>query len=103
MGKTEVVLSVIGTLLVFAAEGVLLMRDEERGLRALTEVRDQVNQARVELGELEERRDGLRARVQALDRDWDAIAAAAREELGMVLPGEQILFLREGEAGPQRR
>ncbi len=74
---------VVGSL--FGDRGVLhLMTERERALRLTSEVEE----LRAENGR-------LAAEIQALREDPRAIERLAREELGLVRPGETLFLIRE--------
>jgi cell division protein FtsB len=87
----------LAVLLAWTVEALLLLTDRERGVFALIEAGSELERTRLEIGELEHRRDALRAQNVALADDSRAIEAAAREELGMVFPGERLLHISEGD------
>ena len=82
-------------MLVFAA--VAIWGDSERGVEALLQTQSEVARIEREIEEARQVRDARAAEVDGLDKDPAAIEAAAREDLGMVFPGESVVPIPEGE------
>lgn len=83
------VLGVILYLFVGGDEGLLEIRRQSQALSAL--------QARVD--RLQAENDSLRQILNMLDHDKDYIEKVAREEYGMVKPGEKVYRLQELSGG----
>jgi len=71
----------------------------EGGWSAARELRQKVNQQRVENEKLRQRNDALSAEVEDLKSGEAAVEERARSELGMIKPGET--FYRVVEPRPQ--
>ena len=69
----------------------MLALDAENGLPALLSTRTEVERAQRELVALERRRDELQREIAALEDDEFEVERRAREDLGMIRPGEQML------------
>ncbi len=81
----------LGPLLALAACLAILATDRQTGLAALLALSEQVARARDSVDDLARERDELSRRVRRLRGDPLAIEAAAREQLGMVRPGEIVI------------
>ena len=57
----------------------------------LLELHRTVAESRQQIEALEQERDALRQRIRALRSDPLAVETAAREQLGMLRPGERVL------------
>ncbi len=71
----------------------VLVFDQDGGLLALVELREQVSQARETTRSLERERLELREQVRGLRVDPFHVEAAARSTLGMVRPGDVVVRL----------
>ena len=80
-----------GPLLALAACAAILLLDLETGLLPMARLADEVERTRLRVEQLEGERARLRARVRRLRRDPAAVEAVAREQLGMVRPGEIVV------------
>jgi cell division protein FtsB len=83
-------------LLVFAA--VVLLVDAlvgERGLVATTRARKQSNELAGAVANLRDENARLRATAERLRSDPTAIEAVAREKLGLILPGEVLVVVKD--------
>jgi cell division protein FtsB len=69
----------------------LLLLDAENGLSSFFAIRHDVTEAQRELAALVAERDALASEVQALQVDAFEIERRAREDLGMLRPGERML------------
>lgn len=81
----------IAPLLVVLAAVATLLLDRETGVLPLLELRAEAERVGVQVSDLRAERDRLRGRVVALQGDPLEIEALAREQLGMVRPGERVL------------
>ena len=81
----------LAPLLVVAAAGATLITDQEAGLLALARLSDGVEGVRQDVRELEQERAELTVRIGRLRGEPFAIEAVAREQLGMVRPGELVV------------
>jgi cell division protein FtsB len=89
----------VGPLLLVLAAGATLALDRETGLMQLLTLAQEVEEAEANLEGLIGRRDELRARARRLHQDPREIEWVAREQLGMVRPGEVVVrwsAIREG-------
>ena len=68
----------------------------DRGILHLVEKRRRTQGLEQEIARLEDENRRLAADVVALKRDPRAIEAIAREQLGLVRPGETVFLLQEG-------
>ena len=87
----------LAPLLALVAAGAILAADRETGLLPLARIRDAVEARRSHVRDLELERTQLTRQIRRLRSDPFAIEQAAREELGMLRPGE--LVVRWPEAG----
>ncbi len=78
-------------LLALAAAGATLITDQRAGLLALVRLAEDVEGVRQHVRELEQERGELTVRIGRLRREPFAIEAVAREQLGMVRPGELVV------------
>jgi len=62
----------------------------ERGLRRALALEDEAREQRSRIAQLREDNAALRREVQALRTDLETIEQVARDELGMVKPGEEV-------------
>ncbi len=76
--------------------GGWLWLDEEAGLKTWLRLRAEVGRERARVEGLEHERSGLLRRTRKLRSDSLAVETVAREELGMVRPGELVIQWREG-------
>jgi cell division protein FtsB len=81
----------LAPVLVMGAALALLAIDTETGLVPLVRLQDRVQGIRARVAGLEAERDALRARVRLLRSDDFTVEAVAREQLGMVRPGEIVI------------
>ncbi len=89
--RARLVLLVLGAvLLAHALVG-------ENGLVALWRARRQYETVQAELVRLRAERDRLRERARRLREDPAAIEELARRELGLVRPGETLVFVVPGQ------
>ena len=86
-----------GPLVALVACAVVLVSDGDTGLVPLARLRDQVDLLRERAQALERERRALLADVRALRRDAEAVEAVAREDLGMVRPGELVIRWPDSE------
>lgn len=89
LGVPLLVLGVILYLFVGGDEGLLEIRRQAKVLAVLQE----------RVAQLEAENDSLRQILTMLEHDKDYIEKVAREEYGMVKPGEKIYRLQELSAG----
>ncbi len=89
LGLALLVLGVILYLFVGGDEGLIEIRHQSEALALL--------QARVD--RLEAENDSLRQVLNMLEHDKDYIEKVAREEYGMVKPGEKVYRLQELSGG----
>jgi cell division protein FtsB len=94
-GRRELLLGITGVLSIWAVEAIFLLADRERGAIPLIAIESEVRRTKLQIAQFERRRDELRVQSTRLTDDWYAIEAAAREELGMVFPGERVLRIPE--------
>ena len=80
-----------GPLLALAACAAILLRDFETGLVPMARLAQEVERAHDRVEQLARERVRLRTSVQRLRSDPAAIEAVAREQLGMVRPGEIVV------------
>lgn len=66
----------------------------ERGLAQTMRARREFAQAAVTVAELRARNAGLREQARRLQDDPGAIEAVAREELGLIRPGEILIVVK---------
>jgi len=100
--RRQLKLALIGVGSAWAIESIFLVLDSERGLVTWFQAQRVVQATRADLEGLLAKRDRLQAQRAALQTDRDAIVGAAREELGMVFPGEEVLRFQEEEAEAAR-
>jgi cell division protein FtsB len=67
----------------------------ERGLLAMLRAREQYESATAALGQQRAENDKLREQVQRLTDDPAAIEELAREELGLIRPGEKLFIVKD--------
>lgn len=89
LGVPLLVLGVILYLFIGGDEGLLEIRRQAKVLAVLQE----------RVAQLEVENDSLRQILTMLEHDKDYIEKVAREEYGMVKPGEKIYRLQELSAG----
>ena len=65
----------------------------DRGFAARARIQRQLATSRAELGGMKNENAGLRVQVRRLKDDPDAIESIAREELGLVRPGELLVLI----------
>jgi cell division protein FtsB len=82
---------VAAPLLALLGCAAILLLDLETGLLPLFRLADEVERTRGRVEQLERERARLRSRVQRLRGDPAALEAVAREQLGMVRPGELVV------------
>ena len=75
----------------------------ERGLVEGLRARRDYATARAALVQLQNANAGLRAQARRLTEDPAAIEAVAREELGLIRPGEILFVVRTGRTSGSRR
>ncbi len=80
-----------GPLLALAACAAILLRDLETGLVPLARLAEEVERTHDRIEQLDRERARLRTRVRRLRGDPDAIEDVAREQLGMLRPGEIVV------------
>jgi len=68
-----------------------LLIDADNGLRAWWSIQRELSEARAELAALQAERDVLQEGVDALQSDPFELERRAREDGGMMLPGERVL------------
>jgi cell division protein FtsB len=88
---------VLGAAVLFAL--VLLAFASVKSHRDLVSARDHEGLLRKTIGLTEHRIERLHGRIRQLRNDPDTLERMAREELGLVKPGDLVLVLPEGEAG----
>lgn len=90
---TRLVLALVVAIVIGYVPGQLMRRDPREQKLA-----EQLEQARVEAGELAARNAVLYREVNALRTDVGAIEDRARGDLGMVYPDEVVLRVRRDQA-----
>lgn len=92
--------SVLGAAVLFAL--VLLAFASVKSHRDLVAARDHERLLRTTIGLTEHRIERLHGRIRQLRNDPDTLERLAREELGLVRPGDLVLVLAEepGDARP---
>jgi len=80
-----------GPLLALAACAAILLLDFETGLLPMARLADEVERSRDRVEQLEGEFARLRRRVQRLRSEPAAVEAVAREQLGMLRPGEIVV------------
>ena len=65
----------------------------ERGIAARSRVQRDFDQAQHELATIGNENAGLREQIRRLRSDPDAIEALAREQLGLIRPGELLVLI----------
>ena len=80
----------IGLVVAAVAVWVALLVGGESGLLRQRQARRQLADLEVEVARLEAENDSLRQVLGQLDHDPQYLERVAREELGMVKPGEQL-------------
>ena len=90
-GRRSWVALAAGPLLALAACAATLLFDLETGLLPMTRLADEVERTRLRVEQLQQERARLRTGVRRLRGDPAAIEAVAREQLGMVRPGEIVV------------
>jgi cell division protein FtsB len=73
----------------------------ERGFLELLRARREVRQMEEEIGAIQAENQRLLEEVRSLKRDPFAIERKAREELGLVRPGEVVVMIRKGASRVQ--
>lgn len=71
--------------------GLSLVCDHANGLPALLGLRAEIQEASLETAMLERERAARAREVRALDEDPFEIERRAREDLGMIFPGERVV------------
>jgi cell division protein FtsB len=89
----------IGPALVVGVAAATLALDGKTGLVPLVDLWSEVSQLQDDVRDLEAERDALRERARALKTDPLEVEALAREDLGMVRPGEVVLRLTTPDPG----
>lgn len=86
------VFAVVAVLAVLATAGVKSWRDLATAKQQERELVERIDATRTRIGELEER-------VRLLDEDPLTLERLAREQLGMVRPGDVVIVLPDDEVG----
>ena len=89
----------IGPALVVGVAAATLVLDGKTGLVPLVELSREVSRLEADVRALERERDALGARARALKTDPLEVEALARENLGMVRPGEVVIRLAAPDPG----
>ncbi len=89
----------IGPALVVGIAAATLVLDGRTGLVPLVDLRGEVSRLEADVRALERERDSLRLRARALKTDPLEVEALAREDLGMVRPGEVVIRLAAPDPG----
>jgi cell division protein FtsB len=89
--------SVLGAAVLFAL--VLLAFASVKSHHDLVAARDHEGLLRTTIGLTEHRIERLHGRIRQLRNDPDTLERLAREELGLVKPGDMVLVLPEATAG----
>jgi cell division protein FtsB len=90
--------SILNSLLIFAA-GVLLVDAlvGDKGLMERLRARRQLQQAEASLASIRQENAQMREYVRRLNEDSTLIELLAREELGLIRPGEVLFIIKEAE------
>jgi cell division protein FtsB len=90
--------SIINSLLIFAA-GVLLVDAlvGDKGLMERLRARRQLQQAEASLASIRQENAQMREYVRRLNEDSTLIELLAREELGLIRPGEVLFIIKDAE------
>ena len=88
----------IAPALSLLAASAILLTDQQTGILPLARADDEVSSVRAELQELEQERQWLGRRIRQLRTVDLAIETAAREQLGMLRPGELVVRWSDGAA-----
>jgi cell division protein FtsB len=67
----------------------------EKGLMQSMDARRQYRQLQASLDELRRQNDGLREQMRRLNEDPATIESLARQELGLIRPGEVVFILKD--------
>lgn len=86
-------------LLLFGAGMIVISLFGEQGLIAYLDLQDETAGLRREVVGMERQRGNLLRKIKALHEDPSYIEFLAREKLGLVKPGEQVIQIRRREAG----
>ena len=97
--RLQPVALVVLPLLAVAGALTTIFADHDKGVQPLLRVRDEVAQIQERVAALEAERDRLRARARGLKADPFEVETVARENLGMIRPGEQVVRLAPLEEG----
>lgn len=89
---------VVGLL---AAAGLYLFFSGEDGYFRVRAKKEQLAQLQQRVGALEAENDSLRHLLWRLDNDLDYVEKVAREEFGMVRPGESVYRIERGGDDPE--
>ncbi len=81
----------LAPLLALAAAGAILITDQRGGLLTLARLADEVEGVHQHVRELQQERGELTVRIGRLRHEHFAIEVVAREQLGMVRPGELVV------------
>ena len=65
----------------------------ERGLAARARIQRELAERRQDVSVMKNENAGLRSQVRRLGSDPDAIESVAREELGLIRPGELLILI----------
>lgn len=79
----------IGLIALVASSALL---DAERGISIWQELRQTLAVSEARVSDLEEQNDALRREIALLEAEPTALDRAIREELGLVLPGEVVIY-----------
>ena len=90
--------SIVNSLLIFAA-GVLLVDAlvGDKGLMERLRARRQLQQAEAALATIRQENAQMREYVRRLNEDSTLIELLAREELGLIRPGEVLFIIKDAE------
>lgn len=89
--RTVVHLALVFVIFVLAVDGLI----GEKGLIETMHARRQYREVAASLERLQQENARLRERVRLLANDPGTIEAVAREELGMIKPGEILFIIRD--------
>lgn len=78
-----------------AAAGLYAFWEPETGIRPWLRLRGEVARAEARVEALRAENEALRQRAVALENDAFAVERAIREDLGLALPGEIVVRIRE--------
>jgi cell division protein FtsB len=84
-------------LVILLLGGAVLLVADPRGLRRTRRLQEDLGNLRSANGALEVENERLRRELSALADDPAALERAAREELGLVRPGEVVFRLEDGD------